>query len=114
MKWPSWLNALLGAWLFVSPWVLQYGGAGAAEDHIVGVIVVLLALASVAVPRRVDAFAIMNLLVGLWIPFAPLLFGYAYVRPATTNDISVGLLVVLLAAVRAGSARLLTGRKIMS
>lgn len=113
MKWPSWLNALLGAWLFVSPWVLQYGGSGATEDHVAGIIVLLIALGSVAVPRSVDGLAIMNLIVGLWIPFAPILFGYAFVRSATTNDIGIGLLVVLLAAIRAGSARLLPGRQIM-
>jgi hypothetical protein len=114
MKWTSWVNVLLGAWLFVAPWVLQYTGAGASEDHAVGVIVLLLALGSALVPRSVDALAIMNVIVGLWIVFAPAIYGYDYIRVAATNDIGVGLLVVLLAALRAGTARLLPGRKIMS
>jgi hypothetical protein len=105
MKWTSWLNVLLGAWLFVSPWVIGYAGVGAAEDHAAGIIVLLLALGSVAVPRSVDLLAIMNLLMGIWVAVAPMMFGYDFVRVAATNDVAVGLLVVVLSAIRVGSAR---------
>jgi hypothetical protein len=114
MKWTSWVNVLLGAWLFVAPWVLAYRGIGAAEDHAAGIVVLLLALGSAMVPKAVDALAIMNVIAGLWILFAPAILGYDFIRIAATNDIGVGLLVVLLAALRAGTARLLPGRKIMS
>lgn len=112
MKWVSWLNVLLGAWLFVAPWALGYTGIAAAEEHTMGIIVLLLALGSVIVPRSVDAFAIMNLIAGIWVAAGPIMFAYI-VRVAATNDVAIGWLIVLLSAIRAGSARLLPGRKIM-
>lgn len=113
MKWVSWLNVLLGAWLFVAPWANGYAGIGATEDHTLGIIVLLLALGSVAVPRSVDAFAIMNLIAGIWVAAAPFMFGYDSIRVAASNDVGIGLLIVLLSAIRAGSARLLPGRQLM-
>jgi hypothetical protein len=113
MKWVSWLNVLAGAWLFVAPWALGYTGTGATEDHTLGVIVLLLALGSVAVPQSVDALAIMNLIAGIWVAAGPFVFGYDYIRVAASNDVGIGLLIVLLSAIRAGSARLLPGRRIM-
>ena len=44
-KWEEWLNAVLGAWLIISPWVLNYGGLRTAMwNHIVvGALVLILA-----------------------------------------------------------------------
>jgi len=40
----SWVNAILGAWLIVAPFIVNYGGKGGAtaNDIIVGVVVVVL------------------------------------------------------------------------
>lgn len=40
----SWVNAVLGAWLIVAPFIINYGGKGGAtaNDIIVGVVVVVL------------------------------------------------------------------------
>ena len=48
--WPEWVNAVAGAWLFVSPWVLGFTGGtntnfgGAWNDWIVGAVVFFLAI----------------------------------------------------------------------
>lgn len=108
MKWTDWASALLGAWLFAAPWVIGYGGLPATEAHVMGVIVLLLAIASGLVPYAVDALAIVNLLAGLWIMFAPSMLGYDLLKTAASNDVGIGLAIVILEALRAGTARLLT------
>jgi hypothetical protein len=54
-KWEEWLNAVLGAWLIISPWVLNYGGLRTAMwNHIVvGALVLVLAIWSATTERRV-------------------------------------------------------------
>jgi hypothetical protein len=113
MKWASWLNVLLGAWLFVAPWVIGYSGTGALDDHAAGLTVLLVALASVAVPLNVDTLAIVNLLAGIWIAASPIMFGYGDLRAAASNDVGVGLLIVLMAAIRIGSSRRMPGQRVM-
>ena len=49
--WPEWINIVLGAWLFIAPWVLGYaiGSTRSWDAWIVGVVVVVLATWAVAV-----------------------------------------------------------------
>jgi hypothetical protein len=43
--WASWINALLGIWLIISPWVYRYAGTGQETNTIVlGIIVLVLGL----------------------------------------------------------------------
>lgn len=52
----AWANVLLGAWLFVSPWVLDYTAVETAARNawIVGAVVVLLAAITAITGGRVD------------------------------------------------------------
>jgi hypothetical protein len=42
--WEEWANAVFGAWLLVSPWVLGFSGVAMLNAVIVGVLVLALAL----------------------------------------------------------------------
>ena len=91
-------NLILGAFLFVSPWIFGFAGTTAAENaNIVGVIIALLAIAAIA------AFAIweewLNLIVGLWTLISPWVLGFQATTAAMTVSVIVGLLVAILAAV---------------
>jgi hypothetical protein len=44
--WLSWINALIGIWLFISAWVVDSTSTAATNDIILGVIVFVLAVAS--------------------------------------------------------------------
>lgn len=48
MVWARWLCALLGIWVLLSPWLLQYSDNGGAtwSSVIVGVVIALLSLLS--------------------------------------------------------------------
>ncbi len=44
--WEEWVNLVLGIWMIISPWVLQYNANSAARDDavIIGVIVAVMAI----------------------------------------------------------------------
>jgi hypothetical protein len=107
-------NLILGAFLFVSPWIFGFSGSTAAENaNIVGVIIAVLAIAALA------AFAIweewLNLIVGLWTLVSPWVLGFQSTTKAMTVSVVVGIAVAILAAVEIWMTsqtppRLTTGR----
>jgi hypothetical protein len=50
--WLSWINALIGAWLFVAAFTIDQSGAAGWNDAVVGVLVFLLAIGSAAATER--------------------------------------------------------------
>jgi hypothetical protein len=53
VDWEEWLNLLLGLWLIVAPWVLQFSSANAVIAHvIVGVLVAALAAGELWLTHR--------------------------------------------------------------
>jgi SPW repeat len=91
-------NLILGAFLFVSPWILGFGGSGAGQNaNIAGIIIVVLAIAALS------AFAVweewLNLIVGLWTLVSPWVLGFQATTKAMTVSVVVGLLVAILAAI---------------
>src|SRR5215510_12829255 len=86
-------NLVLGAILFVSPWI--YGFASGAQSQNAFVIAVL-AIAALA------AFAVweewLNLIVGLWVLVSPWVLGFQGTT-AMTVHVVIGILVAVLAAI---------------
>lgn len=103
MKWPSIGNVLLGLWLISAPVVLHYGGAPATNDVIMGVVVGAIALGSIVLLPELTATSWVNLFCGIWIVFAPVIFGFAQLRSVATTHVAVGLLITILAAIRAAA-----------
>jgi SPW repeat-containing protein len=107
-------NLVLGAFLFLSPWIFGFSGSTAAENaNIVGVVIAVIAVAALA------AFAVweewLNLIVGLWTLVSPWVLGFQGTTKAMTVCVVVGLLVAILAAVEIWMTshippRLTTGR----
>jgi hypothetical protein len=97
-RWQDWLNMLLGAWLFASPWLLKYADElprAAWNAWISGAAIVLLAAVALSIPKAVEEIA--NTLIGIWVAVSPWVLGFAANRDVTTNAVSVGVLVALLA-----------------
>jgi|ERR1700746_3438344 SPW repeat len=91
-------NLILGAFLFLSPWIFGFGGTTAAENAtIAGIVVAALAIAALA------AFAVweewLNLVVGLWTLVSPWLLGFEANTKAMTISVVVGAAVAILAAI---------------
>src|SRR3982074_1505535 len=90
-------NLILGAILFLSPWMFGFDGGRASENaNIAGIAIAALAIAALA------AFAIweewLNLIVGLWTLVSPWVLGFQGTT-AMTIHIIVGAAVAILAAI---------------
>lgn len=121
--WPDWVNMLLAIWLFISPWVLEFGSgvstaapAGGAQAvgavsnaawnaWVLGVIVFLVAIS--ALGRLGARHEWINLVLGAWIFAAPWALGFAYghLAAAAWDHWIVGALIFLISAWALGASR---------
>jgi len=90
-------NLILGAVLFVSPWMFGFdAGSASANANIAGVAIAALAIAALA------AFAVweewLNLIVGLWTLVSPWVLGFQGTT-AMTVHVAIGAAVAILAAI---------------
>jgi len=90
-RWQDWANLVLGAWLFVSPWVLGYQGTlGAWNAHAVGAGVVVFALIAAYMPKAWEE--IINTLFGVWLVVSPFVLGFAATTQVALHTVVVGIL----------------------
>src|SRR5246127_647974 len=90
-------NLILGAILFVSPWMFAFAaGALSTNAYITGIAIAILAIAALA------AFAVLeewlNLVVGLWALVSPWVLGF-HGTTAMTVHVVIGAAVAILAAI---------------
>lgn len=98
-RWQDWGNLLLGAWLFISPWVMQFAydmPNVAVNAHVLGAAIVILAAIAVYMPRMWEEA--LNVVLGLWAIISPWALGFAGNRNVMMNFVIVGVLVTALAA----------------
>ncbi len=94
-RWQDWVNLLLGAWLFISPWFLPNAGGYATDAYWVGALIFLVAVWALAMPSASLA-EWSNILLGVGLFIAPWVLGAAY--EPDWNAYLVGALVAILAA----------------
>ena len=104
-RWQDWANLVLGAWLFISPWVLGFASkasetgttrpGAAVNAWIFGVIVVVLSIAALVRTQPWEEW--LNLLAGIWLFISPWVLGYSGNVAALWNALIVGALVFILA-----------------
>ena len=100
MKGITWINVFLGLWLIFSPFTLGITSTTVFwEEIIIGLLIAGFAFsqglgkdkkAAGGYSYAIGAF-------GVWVLFAPFMFGYANITVALWNDVIVGTLVALLA-----------------
>lgn len=95
--WQDDLIAILGAALFVSPWVLGYTDHAAAYANalIVGAVMLVLALAALVNFREWEEWAGMAL--GVWLIVSPWVLGFAGLGAAMWVAVIFGVLTLVLA-----------------
>ena len=96
--WEDGLNLVLGVWLFVSPFfgLGDVTAAAAWNSWIVGGLVAIVAMVGLSKPRAWEEW--VNLAAGVWIFFAPFIFGYSGVAEAVWNQLLIGGAIALIAA----------------
>jgi hypothetical protein len=98
VRWQDWANVLLGCWLAVSPWQMEYALNHAARGNSCGVGAVLVVFNLISVCRIVDeGQEIVNILLGIWLILSPYALDFAMEKKPTINVMAVGALIVVLA-----------------
>ncbi|GAB2490120.1 MAG: SPW repeat protein [Comamonas sp.] len=95
--WQDPLNALLGVWLAVSPWVLGYQDQTAAmvSGVVVGLALIAAALGAIFMPRAWEEWT--EGLLGLWMVISPWMLGFSMHMDAMRNAVVSGIVVMALA-----------------
>lgn len=95
--WQDPANAVLGAWLVVSPWVLGFQGVPAAllSTTAIGVLLVASSVGAMSVAQAWEEG--LDALLGVLLMLAPVLLGFDSLGAALGNALVVGGLVTALA-----------------
>lgn len=97
-RWQDWINLMLGAWLFASPWLMNYADVlpnAAGNAWALGAAIVLLAAVAMYMPMAWEEG--VNILLGAWVAISPWVLGFTSNEEVTTNAVVVGSLVTVLA-----------------
>lgn len=96
-RWQDQVILLLGLWLFISPWVLDYQAESpiALNAYLAGAVIALLAVFDL---YKTYAWAVVvNLLAGVWVAVSPWVEAFADRNAMMTNCVIVGAAVAILA-----------------
>lgn len=91
VPWNLLVSAALGAWLMVAPSVFQTQGQTAHSDHILGALIVTVAIVAFAEVTRAARF--INIALALAIIVLPWVFGGATLASGI-NDLIIGVLII--------------------
>jgi hypothetical protein len=94
-RWQDGAMLILGLWLVVSPFVLQFSSfteIAALNSYLLGVGVMVFSAIALARPRMWEEQ--VNIVLGLWLVLAPFLLGFTTETAALVNHIIVGLLIL--------------------
>jgi hypothetical protein len=99
-RWQSWLNVIVGVWLFISPWVLgtTADAATAWNAWIIGAAIFVVALIALGATASVAAVAPWaNVVLGVWLFISPWVLRYTDVSDGAVNAWVFGVVTVLVA-----------------
>jgi len=86
-RWQDGANLVLGAWLFASPWVLDYSSSAAAWNaYATGAAIMVFALIAAYMPKAWEE--IINTLIGMWLVMSP------FVLASVRTDVALHTVVV--------------------
>ncbi|HZU90512.1 MAG TPA: SPW repeat protein [Stellaceae bacterium] len=107
--WQDWANLILAIWLFISPWILNFGagneaGAVAAWNAwVLAVVVFLVALSAIGEMQLWQEW--VTLILGAWIFAAPWALGFTGLPAASGDHWVVGALIFLISLLNLTAGR---------
>jgi hypothetical protein len=95
--WQDPVNAVLGVWLVLSPWVSRFSGdmTATANSVVIGVALLAAALGAMLMPRAWEEWT--EAVLGLWMIVAPWVLGYSALTNAVSAAVVIGIVVLALA-----------------
>jgi len=97
-RWQDWANLALGAWMIVSPWALGFASqydVAALTAWMLGAGIVVFAAMAAYMPKAWEEG--INVLLGIGLIASPWALDFAARSAATSNAVTVGVLVAALA-----------------
>lgn len=95
-RWQDWANLVLGSWLFVSPWALDYAGTTAAWNaHGMGAGIVVFAVMAAYIPKSWEEM--INTLLGIWLVVSPFALGFSADERIALHTVVAGILATAFA-----------------
>lgn len=92
------LNLILGAILFLSPWIVGFAPGAQTQNAVLsGIVIMILSIAALAAFMEWEEW--INLLAGLWVLVSPWVWGFAGAAAAMWTHVIIGILVAAIAAV---------------
>jgi len=109
-EWQDWCNLLLGIWLCLSPWALQFSGNREATENAVavGFLIIVAEVFTFSMLRVVEEW--INIVLGIWLLVSVWALEIT-TSAAKVNLVVSGLLICLLALYEIWDARLATRRQ---
>jgi hypothetical protein len=97
----SWLNVLLGIWVIISPFVVQFARLPAAmwNNVIVGIVIAILALIRTSTPQQIG-WSWANVILGIWMIISPFALG-TMTTAILWNNIILGIVIAIVASANA-------------
>jgi hypothetical protein len=99
----SWLTILLGIWVIISPFVVQFSQLPAAmwNNVIVGIVIAVLAIIRTSVPWQ-TGWSWANVILGIWMIISPFVLG-VMTTAILWNNIILGIVIAIVASGSASS-----------
>jgi hypothetical protein len=97
IRWQDVANLVLGIWLFASPWILKFSGAGAVATNawVFGIAIAVLALLAIFAYQQWEEW--LNAAIGVWVFISPWVLGASTDVKVLWNGLIIGALLVILA-----------------
>jgi hypothetical protein len=94
-RWEDWINLVLGAWLFFSPWIMNYTTAttSAWNAWIIGAAFVIFTVWALSAPKPWEEW--FNTVLSIWLIISPWVIGLVS-QAITWNFVIVGLIVLAI------------------
>jgi len=95
--WQDAVNAVLGAWLVLSPWAVAYQQETAAMVNamVIGLALIAAALGAIFVPRAWEEWT--EGVLGLWMVVSPWALGFSAMSAARLTAVVTGIVIAALA-----------------
>jgi hypothetical protein len=95
--WQDAVNAVLGAWLVLSPWAIGYQGDAAALGNaiLIGLALLAATLGAIFVPHAWEEWT--EAVLGLWLIVSPWVLGFGELPAARLVAVLTGIVIAVLA-----------------
>lgn len=96
-QWKDVVNLILGLWLIITPWALNFAADRRPMWNavVIGVVIAIAAIAALVSFRKWEEW--IEAVLGLWLIISPYLLGFTTEMNATVNQVIVGIIVAALA-----------------